>query len=389
MPLECIVWLPHSYNGKGPAESCIRILEHFAEEGIETTVYLTRQRGPIPDGINVKEAAGPLSGRIPYRYAAKFLLARLERMFARAIDGAAPGTLVYFWPNVPSALVERARARGLTCVREMINSPVGHAKPILDAAYRAEGLEPSHGISDARVATQDAELRLHDRFFASNPEVEKALRKRHIPRERIMPTSFGWRARSYVGDTRMFAPDEKLRFVFVGSLIVRKGVSTLLKAWQDAQIDGELLLAGAPEECLRTMLAEHTERGSVHHLGYVDDVPALYRSCDVFVFPTHEEGGPQVTYEAAGCGLPVITTPMGAARLVEDGVTGLLVPPGDITALAEAMRTLATDPKLRASMSNAARKAATRFDYDVVSRERAALLKAIERTDPSRGQAGE
>ena len=57
----------------------------------------------------------------------------------------------------------------------------------------------------------------------------------------------------------------------------------------------------------------------------------------MFVFPTLEEGDPQVTYEAAGCGLPILTTPMGAGRLIEDESNGLIVKPCDVDALAEAL----------------------------------------------------
>ena len=57
-------------------------------------------------------------------------------------------------------------------------------------------------------------------------------------------------------------------------------------------------------------------------IDFVADVRALYRTADVFVFPSLEEGGPQVTYEACGCGLPVITTPMGAAESARQNQEG-------------------------------------------------------------------
>lgn len=105
----------------------------------------------------------------------------------------------------------------------------------------------------------------------------------------------------------------------------------------------------------------------------------------MFVFPTLEEGGPQVTYEAAACGLPVVTTPMGAARLVEDGKTGLIVDAGNVPALAEALRTLAADPTFRQALGVAAQAEADRFEYRVVGKARAAQLHNVfcscEQTD--------
>lgn len=261
----------------------------------------------------------------------------------------------------------------------MINSPLAHSKAILDAAYQAAGLARLHGLTVNMVEAENAELALYDYIFSSNAEVDRALVNLGIDEEQILKTSFGWtRAR--------FAPSEAacnrarpagFRAVFVGLMNVRKGIPTLLAAWGKAEIEGELLLAGVPEQCLEHLVTAHCASGAIQHLGRVDNVAALYRSCDVFVFPTHEEGGPQVTYEAAACGVPIITTPMGAARLVEDGKTGLIVPPGNPEALAEALARLARDPALRMTLSAAALAKVDDFEYAAVGRARANLLASL------------
>ena len=115
---------------------------------------------------------------------------------------------------------------------------------------------------------------------------------------------------------------------------MRKGVPELLEAWASLDVDGELVLVGAVDDEIRELVDAHTRSGRVRLAGYVDNPAALYAESDVFVFPTWEEGGPQVTYEAAACGLPVVTTPMGAARLVEDGRTGVVVEPGSVAQIA-------------------------------------------------------
>ena len=378
--IRALVWLPHSYNGRGPAESCVRIVEQFAAAGIAPTVFTLRNRKPLPASVNSVEGAGLVDRLLPLSRMAARSMKRLERRFARAIDRAEPGTIAWFWPVVPRHLVERARARGLVTVREFINSPVCHARPLLDAAYAAAGLPPGHGIGDDAVAAVIAELPLHDFIFASNAEVDQALIDQGVPRERILSGSFGWTAARFAGDTVARPKDGTFRMAYVGTLNVRKGVPVLLEAWDRAGIDGELWLAGGIEPAIAPLVQAQLARDKgLRHFGFVEDVAAFYRACDVFVFPTHEEGGPQVTYEAAGCGLPVITTPMGAARLVRDGENGLLVPPGDADALAAALRRLADDPALRESMGAQAQADAARFEYALVGRQRAEmLLAAIE-----------
>ncbi|MDJ0979377.1 MAG: glycosyltransferase [Erythrobacter sp.] len=259
----------------------------------------------------------------------------------------------------------------------MINSPLAKAKPILDAAYQQVRLPPAHGIGHERVKAENAELGLYDYIFSSNDEVDAALLDLGIPECRILKTSFGWTRSRFASAPVERAPGDGLRFVFVGSIDVRKGAPNLVEAWTKAAVDGQLLFAGSVEAGLRPIMESAFAKSDITHLGHVADVAELYRACDVFVFPTHEEGGPQVTYEAAACGLPVITTPMGAARLIEDGVTGLIAPAGDVDALAISMQCLASEPDLRARLAANAHSAVDRFEYENVGHNRAALLARV------------
>jgi len=374
--MRCLVYLPHSYSGRGPAETCVRIIAHFADLGIEPTLFVHRARIAMPSAIELIEAGGGPLRRLPFRLVAPLTQRLLERAFVQAIDSADRGTIAYFWPDTPSELVRQAKAKGLICVREMINNPLARAKPILDEAYLRSGLEPSHGITDAMVLRENAELALYDFIFSSNSEVDASLRALGIDEERILSSTFGWTASRFAPCDRPARSGEDVPFraAFIGLMNVRKGLPTLLEAWKRADLDGELVLAGSPEKCLKAMIDRACRGSGVRHAGHVRDVESVYRTSDVFVFPTFEEGGPQVTYEAAACGLPVITTSMGAARLIEDGRTGLLVPPGDAAALAEAMQRLASSRKLREQFSDSARAAVGRFEYRAVATERARLL---------------
>lgn len=377
---QCLVFLPHSYAGRGPAESCVRLLDAFGAAGVDVRLHVIRTRKPAAPGVKVVQAMGPLGQRLPFSMIREAGLRKVAAKFRKALDAAPAGSIAWFWPDVPDDLVRHARSRGIITVREMINSPLAHAKPILDRAYAAAGFATGHAISDAAVARESAELQLHDYLFASNPEVEKALLALGIAPERILTTTFGWTKTRFAGMApRVPDASRPPRFCFVGTMNVRKGVPELLAAWAKAGIDGELRMAGGVEPCLAPLVEAAVASGTVHHFGHIDNVGEFYRECDVFVFPTHEEGGPQVGYEAASFGLPLIVTPMGAGRLVENGVTGLIVEPGDVDALATALRRMADDAAFRESCATAARVAADRFEYDVVGRERIGLLRQVAR----------
>ena len=116
---------------------------------------------------------------------------------------------------------------------------------------------------------------------------------------------------------------------------------------------------------------------SVEFLGNRSDVPELLGSSDVAVLATHVEGFGIVLAEAMSAGVPVVATDLPVCReVLDDGRCGLLVPPRDADALAEAIRGLLADPALRNRLTQAARERVTRmYDITLAVEKYAALLK--------------
>jgi glycosyltransferase involved in cell wall biosynthesis len=367
--------LPHA--GNGWTQTCVSILQGLAGPSVRAVLVVPRLRVALPPGVEpVRSMAPPLSV-LPWRYAGPAASASLAHRFMRLLDEADPTrTIAYCWPGVPTEVIRHARRRGILTVREMINTFQGGAKRILDRAYERLGLPPTHTISAASVEQERRELMLYDYVCASNGPCEDSLREAGIPPERIVPTSFGWSPERYPAAPAVPAPGGlgPARFLFAGIIGVRKGVPDLLAAWAKAGVKGELTLVGHVEPGIEPLLSQATAGGSVKVLPFTRDIAALYRSHDVFVFPTLEEGGPQVTIEAGGCGLPVITTPMGAARLVRDGVNGIVVPAADPASLAAAIAKLAADAALRREYADRIGLDAQNFTYRRVGAERARLF---------------
>ena len=98
-------------------------------------------------------------------------------------------------------------------------------------------------------------------------------------------------------------------------------------------------------------------KGRVTLLGHRTDVPNVLASLDVLVLPSYaHEGIPQIILQAQAMECPVVATTIGGIpEVVEDGVTGLLVPPRDAAALAKKIAAILDDPDLDASLGQAAR----------------------------------
>jgi glycosyltransferase involved in cell wall biosynthesis len=172
-----------------------------------------------------------------------------------------------------------------------------------------------------------------------------------------------------------------VRFVAAAHHLRLKGMDTaiaalgrLVREGADVRLD---IAGGAADAGWRALAARAGVVDRVGFLGAVEDMPGCYAAADAMLHPTRWDACSLVTLEAMASGLPVVTTHAnGAAELLEDGVSGHVIPPDDPEALADRMRLL-LDPGRRAAMGAAARAAALRLDLrDNLAAVEAALQDA-------------
>lgn len=169
------------------------------------------------------------------------------------------------------------------------------------------------------------------------------------------------------------APNPGGRVLFVARLSQLKGGLVLIDAMSELVRHcpgADLVVIGDGE--MRPLM-EKTARDlglseKVHFLGFQDrdTVRAAMADSDVFTLPSFAEGVPVVLMEAAASRRPVVASQVaGVSELVTDGVSGFILPPGDVAALADRLRRLLQDPERRASMGAAGRKTVeAAFDID-------------------------
>ncbi|MCP4424407.1 MAG: glycosyltransferase [Chloroflexi bacterium] len=166
----------------------------------------------------------------------------------------------------------------------------------------------------------------------------------------------------------------------VGRLHAQKGHSYLFEALRDVRRhlpDVRLLIVGDGRlrSELEAIARQKRVEDAIIFTGSRRDIPELLSAMDLFALPSLWEGLPNAVLEAMAAGLPVVATAVGGApELVVPGETGLLVPPGDAQALAQAIRLILEDSVLAQSMGSAGRqRVRSQFDIAVMQEKMVGL----------------
>lgn len=206
--------------------------------------------------------------------------------------------------------------------------------------------------------------------------------------ERFRPRA-GGRAGQYADPTRPV-------LLYHGRVDARKGVLDLIRAFKALESEGWDMATGRPR-LLISGIGPDSDRVAdevnalalgdvVELLGYVayDDVPSVYHRGDIFVSPTYAEGFSNTILEAMASGLPIVSTQaVGVVDCLRDDDNALLVQPGDVAALAAALRRMLSDAALRARLATQAHaEVQSQYAWPIIARQIADVYAQLRGTPP-------
>jgi glycosyltransferase involved in cell wall biosynthesis len=230
-----------------------------------------------------------------------------------------------------------------------------------DNVFRAGGL-----AARAQLALDNATARLCARIIAVSEATAASLVRQGYPAGRVVVVRNGIDTPPPPEPRRPAGvPEGAPILLHVGRLAPGKGQQELIEALPRLEHDAavavlvgkDLETGGAYERELESLAAAAGVRDRVVLTGYRSDVPALLAAADVFVLPSRIEGLPLTVLEAMAAARPAVATRVGGTpEAVVDGETGLLVPLGDVEALAAALDSLLGDPDLARRLGEAGRR---------------------------------
>jgi glycosyltransferase involved in cell wall biosynthesis len=225
-------------------------------------------------------------------------------------------------------------------------------KPLVINPHRSGSIGDIGILTERRPFTGRLRIaaarRWGDAFVSISDAIHAELRDSGIAEERIWDIPNGVDTDHFrpAGDQERTAIRRELQLagaplaIFAGRLVTEKGIDKLIDAWPRvlrSLPDAQLLLVGegAERPALEIRVRQLSLAHRVRFIASQADVAPYLRAADAFVLPSYAEGMPIALLEAMACGLPCIATAVGGStQLIDDGVTGRLVPPGDTSALA-------------------------------------------------------
>ena len=286
----------------------------------------------------------------PYYYGAKKKY--LDWIAARQL-ATGRYDLFHSWSGDCLQSLRVARKMGIPSIVEIPTWHRDRGKVVGDrtpAAAPAEGRGWKENLLQTRERFLE-EYDLADLLFVLSQKAADTFRVQGFPEEKLYYLPRGV-------DVKRFKPGPRppiFRAVFSGALIERKGIHHLLEAWHRLDLkEAELWLVGSVHDEAKPHLKRFW-RDNIKVVGFARDVENYLSQGTIHVFPSQCEGSAKVVYEAAACGLPQITT-REAGDVVNNGVEGIIIQPGNVGELAAAILELYRHPETVARMSAAARR---------------------------------
>ena len=293
------------------------------------------------------------------RVSKRFCEAVNQDMAQRGLDGDRLGFYGYDMGCLET--VQMLRERGTFCVVNQIDPGLVEEEMVLEEVARWPGWEKVEGRKPQPYWDRiREEWRLADVVVVNSQWSKDAMVKQGVDGDKIVVIPLAYESGDNAGGSKSDGP---LQVVWVGSVILRKGIQYLIEAAKLLTAkDVNITVAGPihiSEEAVRSAPANLKFVGRVTR----DEAGRVYRSGDVFVLPTISDGFAITQLEAMSYGLPVITTP-NCGKVVTDGVDGKIVPIRNANALAAAIDSYASDRSRLRAESEAARRKSREFSLD-------------------------
>ncbi|MBO6517688.1 MAG: glycosyltransferase family 4 protein [Bacteroidia bacterium] len=251
------------------------------------------------------------------------------------------------WSGMSLNAIKAAKKKGMITILERGSSHISYQKEILNKEYAKYNLPL---IQNDQVERKEIiEYREVDHISIPSSFVRNSFERKEVDQAKLIQNPYG--TSSHFRPVQTERNDQKFRILYLGSLMVRKGLPYMFEAVKNLSIpkeDYEVIFVGRVQEEVR-LIAEAQKEDNWKFLGHMDhySLSEVISTCDVAIHPSLEEGLSMVIPQIMSCGIPVIaTTNTGGMDIIDDGKNGFIVPIRNPKAIAEKIELLQQDKDL-------------------------------------------
>ena len=258
------------------------------------------------------------------------------------------------WSSYSLHSIRKAKQQGAIAILERGSSHILYQNDLLKEEYRRTGVKvplPHPKIIEKELREYD------DTDYVSIPSlfVKRTFIENGVPEEKLIHIPYGVEMTAF---RQVLKEDDKFRVIFVGGMMLRKGVHYLLNAFSEMKLpNSELLLVGSLTDEIKPFFNKY--EGTFNWIGPKPqkELYKYYSQGSVFVMMSIEEGLAMVQAQAMACGLPVIcTTNTGGEDLVREGRDGFVIPIRNVEALKDKLIYLYKNPEICQQMGESAKE---------------------------------
>jgi len=292
-------------------------------------------------------------------------------------------TVLFAYDTAALEVFEYVKRLGVRCVLGQMDPNRAEFEAVGEEERRWPGwaLAPMV-VPEEYCQRREREWAMADQVVVNSEFCRQGLVRQGVPEEKVVviPLCYekGPRDQGTKGPRALRASDPRFCVLFLGQVILRKGIQYLVEAAR--LMDGEDVRfdvvgpIGISDEAVRSAPRNVVFHGRANR----DQAGEWYGRADVFVLPTVSDGFALTQLEAMAHGLPVIATP-NCGQVVTDGEDGFIVPARDGAALARAIARYRKDPELRATHSTAGLRKAGRFTLERLAQDLVAFEGGLAR----------
>jgi glycosyltransferase involved in cell wall biosynthesis len=283
-------------------------------------------------------------------------------------------SIFHGWTHESLKSIRLAKSKGMITILERGNPHPLYTKKTLELEYGAYGIQNNFLVNEKnpfmrkfnhwRYELNEAleEIELADYIFVNSDFCRQTFIDEGVSESKIKmiprgfnPIKYSPREPQKVGD--------KFIVLFVGQLLLRKGIRYILEAWSQFNVpNSELWFVGTVTDEVKKIINFHvTSKTSIRFFGSVKDPSQYYQQASVFLFPSLDEGSAKVTYEAMACKLPCIFTHSSGA--IANGENAIFVPIRSSDAILNALIKLYADVDLRNDLGQRAYDSIKRYTW--------------------------